>query len=203
MHPIEYPCIWDYEPPVSFEAYNNRAISIFFNWGWSNPSRANLHGALYATAHDLGYTIVSHRDHLAGMQNDHPTAKLVLAQFVPHYARISIDEILHLQRSSKISISINGCGVKFFRSAESPINSLMAIQENCLEWTSEWNDTNSIVLPNKENGMIDEVASIKKMINALNSPEELYSRYLKGVENNNRYNKQIYANELRRRIASN
>ena len=79
----------------------------------------------------------------------------------------------------------------------------MAIQENCLEWTSEWNDTNSIVLPNKENGMIDEVASIKKMINALNSPEELYSRYLKGVENNNRYNKQIYANELRRRIASN
>lgn len=201
--PAEYPCILPQEDPVSFESYNARAIAIFFNWGWSNPSRPNLHGALYSMAHELGYTIVSHRDLLAGMQSDHPGAFLVLSQFIPHYARMGMDEILHLQRSSKISVSLNGCGVKCFRNAESPINSVMAIQENSLEWTSEWNETNSIILPNKENGMIDERESIKKMISILKQPEELYQKYLAGVENNRIYQAANYANELRTRIASN
>ena len=51
--PAEYPCILPQEDPVSFESYNARAIAIFFNWGWSNPSRPNLHGALYSMAQSL------------------------------------------------------------------------------------------------------------------------------------------------------
>lgn len=201
-YPAEYVCIQPIEEPVSFEAFNGRAISIFFNWGLSNPNRLKLHGALYSLSHEYGYSIVSARNHLEGCQKDNPENLLVFSQFAPHYARTSMEEVLHLQRSSKISISLNGCGVKCFRNAESPINSVMAIQQNTLAWTSEWDDTNAIVLPNKKDGMIDEQASITKMLDILKNPENLYARYIKCIENNKIYTQQNYCNELRRRIAS-
>ena len=76
----------------------------------------------------------------------------------------------------------------------------MALQENELEWTYEWNETNSISLPNeKDSPIIDCRRSIEKLIFLLRE-SNLYNRYVKGVENNRLYKQKTYINELLKRI---
>jgi len=196
IYPIEYPCLHREEPENNYESFCGRSTDVFFNWGWSNPSRPKLHAEFYNSAHPLNYSVVSQRSHLEGQIKDSRGLPVIFTQFIPHHSRLHMDEVLHLQRSSRISVSLNGCGVKCFRHAESPANSLMALQENSLKWTHEWTDENAIILPNKPNGEIDAKASVEKIINSLKNKEELYARYLNCVRTNNKYRKENYANQI-------
>ena len=115
-----------------------------------------------------------------------------------------MNDILHAQSMSKISVSLNGCGVKCFRHSESPVNSLMALQDNVLEWTYPWTEENSILLPPKRHSSsnilpgqlnsdltewenLDTVLSIRMLIRLLNNPRHIYSKYVLGVENCRKY----------------
>ena len=196
IYPIEYPCLHPEEQENSYESFWGRSTDVFFNWGWSNPSRPKLHAEFYNSAHPMNYSVVSQRNHLEGQIKDSRGLPVVFTQFIPHHSRLHMDEVLHLQRSSRINVSLNGCGVKCFRHAESPSNSLMALQENSLKWTHEWTDENAIILPNKNNGEIDAKLSVEKIINSLKNKEELYSKYLNCVRTNNKYRKENYANQI-------
>jgi len=204
IQPIEYPCLFEntYIEPV--ENYINRPIDIFFNWGWSNPSRPSLHAAFYRMAEELNFSVVSDIRHVQGEKRDHPNRPLVLTQFTPHHSRFSMNDILRAQSMSKISVSLNGCGVKCFRHEEAPVNSLMALQDNVLEWTYPWNEENSIVLPPKRHSSsgilpgklsedltewenLDADLSVRMLMRLLNNPKHLHSEYVMGIQNCQKY----------------
>lgn len=198
IYPIEYPSYSesnDYKID-SFEQYNKRPIDIFFNWGWSNPSRPKLHASFYDLAEKFNYRIISNHLHLVNEKKENPKSIFVYSSYAPHHSRLDISSIMKFQKISKISISLNGSGIKCFRHSESSVNSLMAIQENDLKWTYEWNDENAIVLPNISNSeLIDSEKSIEKMISLIND-KNIYDRYLNCVKTNIIYNKKTYINEL-------
>jgi hypothetical protein len=201
VYPIEYPVLNYGEFSVDTEEkYNKRPIDIFFNWGWSNPSRADLHGSFYSLAEKFKYSVVSDHTQISKEKKDHPNRPIIYTSFTPHHSRLHMIDLLQIQRFAKISISLNGAGIKCFRHGESSINSLMALQENNMKWTYEWNNNNSIILPNKKNShIIDSESSISIMLDLLNS-SNLYDRYVNCVNNNKFYNQKQYINELLRRI---
>jgi len=197
LFPIEYTS-QDYDTSKidTLQQYSERPIDIFFNWGWSNPSRPALHGAFYQFAESIGLNVISNPNDFYDAKRYEPNRPLILTTFTPHYHRMALEDVFKLQSQSKISISLNGCGVKCFRHSEASVNSLMAIQENKLEWTYEWGNENAIVLPH------DSELAIKKLIRMLQNVNHLYEKYLKGIETNNLYKTENYINELRRRIES-
>jgi hypothetical protein len=98
---------------------------------------------------------------------------------------------------AKISISMNGAGRKCFRSAEASYNSVMALQENNLEWSSPWiNGANCIELPNKPDSvLIDENKAYGRLMHYLDSPKYLYGMYLQGIDNWKSYEVGKYSTE--------
>lgn len=164
--------------------------------GLSNPSRPLLHGEFVKQSALNGQHLVSHLDHVSICQA-RGDKKMIVMVHVPDFARIPIQIILHIQSLAKISISMNGAGSKCFRSAESAYNSVMAIQENGLEWTYPWIDgINSINLPNKENStLVDESKAYERIMHYLNKPDQLYGMYVHGVNNCKNYESNKYSND--------
>lgn len=201
VHPLEYPVLNYGDYPMDTEdQYYKRPIDIFFNWGWSNPSRPELHGAFYSLAEKFKYSVVSDHTQISKEKKDHPNRPIVYTSFTPHHSRLHMVDLLAIQKFAKISISLNGAGIKCFRHGESSINSLMALQENTMKWTYEWDENNSIILPNKKgSSFIDSEASISKMFELLKS-KTLYNRYTKCINNNKLYNQKKYINELLSKI---
>jgi hypothetical protein len=197
--PIEYPGVStlpEYNPEVSYEEYTNRPIDIIMTWGLSNPSRPILHGELVKQSALNGQHLVSNIAHFTTCQKRGEKRMAVIAH-IPDFARVSNLELLHLQSMAKISISLSGAGSKCFRSAESPYNSVMAIQENNLEWSYPWiNGANCIELPNRQYSfLIDENKSYGRLMHYLESPKYLYGMYLQGIDNWKNYDLNNYASD--------
>jgi hypothetical protein len=197
--PVEYPGVVtlpEYNQHQSFEEFNNRPIDVLMVWGLSNPSRPLLHGEFVKQSALNGQHLVSNLDHVTICQKRGDKRMVVMAH-VPDFARESIYKVLHIQSLAKISISLSGAGVKCFRSAESPYNSIMAIQENKLAWSYPWLDgENCIELPNRNDSvLIDEHKSYDKIMKHLNLPEQLYDMYLAGVENWKNYEVNKYSSD--------
>jgi hypothetical protein len=201
VYPIEYPVLNYGEFSIDTEEkYNKRPIDIFFNWGWSNPSRPELHGAFYYLAEKYKYSVVSDHAQISKEKKDHPNKPIIYTSFTPHHSRLHMVDLLKIQQFAKISISLNGAGIKCFRHGESSINSLMALQENNMEWTHKWDQSNSIILPNKKNShLIDSESSISIMLDLLKS-KSLYNRYINCINNNKFYHQKQYINELLSKI---
>jgi hypothetical protein len=197
--PAEYPGVSTLpeNPTSTFEEFNNRPIDVIMVWGLSNPSRPILHGEFVKQSALNGQHLVSNLDHVTICQKRGDKRMVVMAH-VPDFARISNSIILHLQSMAKISISLNGAGKKCFRHTESSYNSVMALQENGLDWAYPWVDgVNSIELPNRvsNNKLIDEHASYSKIMSWLDAPEKLYEMYLNGIGNWKNYEVNKYATD--------
>jgi hypothetical protein len=193
--PAEYPgvsTIPDYSPYVSYEEFNSRPIDVFMTWGLSNPSRPILHGEFVKQSALNGTHLVSHLSYLPECLKRGEKRMVVMAH-IPDFARISNEVILKYQAMAKISISMNGAGKKCFRHAETSYNSVMALQENNLEWSYPWGDgKNCIELPNN-NVLIDEHKSYYKIMSWLNKPEELFEVYMHGIANWRNYEVNSYS----------
>jgi hypothetical protein len=197
IYPIEYPSLnfGDFKINTE-EEYNKRPIDIFFNWGWSNQSRQALHAAFYNLSDELDYSIISNHLHLVEEKKEKPNRLLIYSCYTPHHARLNMHNLLSLQQISKISVSLNGCGVKCFRHSESSINSLMALQQNNLKWTYNWDESNSIVLPNIENkNLINAEESVFKLIKSIRE-KNIYNKYINCINTNKLYNQSDYVNKL-------
>jgi hypothetical protein len=197
--PAEYPGVNnlpDYTPAQSYEDFTNRPIDVIMFWGLSNPSRPLLHGEFVKQSATNGQHLVSNLDHVTVCQKRGDKRMVVMAH-IPDFSRESILKLLHIQSLAKISISMNGAGKKCFRHAESSYNSVMAIQENDLEWSYPWIDGyNSINLPNRTEGtLIDEYLSYHAIMDYLDRPKELYAMYLNGIDNWNNYEVNKYSRD--------
>jgi hypothetical protein len=197
--PAEYPGVAtlpDYNQLQSFEEFTKRPIDVMMIWGLSNPSRPILHGEFVKRSALNGQHLVSHLDHITVCQQ-RGEKRMVAMLHIPDFSRESIYKLLHLQSLAKISISMNGCGKKCFRHEESSYNSVMALQENNLEWSYPWIDGESAMeLPNKEGStLIDEVKSYEKIMNFLDHPHHLYGMYINGISNWKNYEVNKYSND--------
>lgn len=197
--PVEYPGVVslpDYNQHVSFEEFNSRPIDVVMFWGLSSPSRQILHGALIKESALRGQHLVANLDYLNEFQRC-GEKRMVMPIHIPDFSRISIQILLHIQSMAKISISMGGAGAKCFRDCESSYNSVMARQENNIDWAYPWIDgENSIMLPNRsDNVLIDENKSYEKIMEWLDKPKELYDVYLNGISTWKNYEVNKYSSE--------
>ncbi len=180
--PIEYPCRMEVPPLQSKEEFNARPIEVFSSWGLSNPSRQRLHGDIFRRAHDTGIHVVDAWD-----QDNRFEGRTWATIHSPWFNRKPLEEVMRWQRRAKISVSMPGAGVKCFRSAESPVDSIMALHEDSLAWSFPWTHLENCIRlePGNEFNSLYKVASLNM----------LYDTYCASRENILRYTSERYARE--------
>jgi hypothetical protein len=147
MFPVSFLCDIPPEPIQSKEEFNARPIEVFYNWGYSHPSRRRLHGEIFCKADSKNIHVIDsldHGDHFEGSRN-------WVTVHTPHYARKPMSHLMHWQKRAKLTVSMPGAGITCFRSAE-VVGSIMALQYDPLSWAYDWfNGVNCIRLsPGKE-----------------------------------------------------
>jgi hypothetical protein len=182
IYPIDWPCFHPVPAIESREEFNARPIEVFFSWGHSNEARRVLHGEIFINAAKKGYGVL---DSPYTIERGLKEYKTIWATFqIPHYARLSMEQLLFIQGHSKLSISLPGAGVKCFRMAESSINSVMFMHDDGMIYSYPWiHGVNCIKsLPGKEIETIEE--ALRR--------DDLYDIYLCGVETVKRYELNTY-----------
>jgi hypothetical protein len=135
--PIDYPCWFGVNDPVSEREFNNRPLSSFFFWGRSHEARVKLHGRMWTEATDKGFDIC---DNLAFFEKFmlNEGGRKIVSVHLPHYYRLDIKELLAINNLSKTSIALPGAGIKTFRHVESSYNSVMIKWYDELAWQFPW-----------------------------------------------------------------
>lgn len=168
------------------QEFEARPIDIFFFYGYSSPDRPLLHAELLRKHFSKVCTALEDIDHRVNASNKN----LVALLFIPHFRRYPISQILSYQRQSKLSVCLRGAAWKCFRHAESPYNSVMAMQDCPVQFAFPWTDKNCVVLPNQTRRdpqycWLDVPSAASKMGAALGT--DLYPVYQAGAENARRY----------------
>lgn len=185
--PIDYPCWLSELPPVQTkEDYNNRPVEVFFFWGRSHEERVKFHANCWLNSSRNGASICDNlfffNDFLAHESNP----KKWVTLNTPHYARTDISNLLAVNGMSKLSVSLFGAGRKCFRTTgESPVNSLMVMQNSEACYTYPWvHGENCLMFPNTETS----AEEIDLMLRA----ENLYEIYVECVANCEKYKANVY-----------
>lgn len=177
VYPIDWPCFH----PIPFfqtkDEFNKRQADVIFAWGHSHEARRLLHGKIFIHASDHGYGVIDSPYHIERGLKEYKRVWLALQ--IPHYARIDMPQLLFIQGHAKVSISLPGAGVKCFRHAESPINSVMYMHEDGMNYSYDWeNGVNCIrSVPGKE------IEAIERALER----DNLYEVYKEGVINASHY----------------
>lgn len=135
-----YPIDWaSFHPSAGIDNdYKNRQIEVFFSWGHSNEMRRRIHGEIFINSSKSGYGIIDNPYNIEKGLTEYK--RIWVALQIPHYARLPMEQIFFIQGKSKLSLSYPGAGVKCFRMAESPINSIMVMQNDGMRYSYEWVD---------------------------------------------------------------
>lgn len=182
VRPIEYPCISPVYPLQSKTQFYSRPINAFQYWGRSNENRMRIHGEIWLHAYNKGFQPCDNIYYLNNyMKEEHGERWVSL--WIPHYQRIEVAHLLSANEKSKLSLSWEGAGFKCFRTMESPVNSVMVMHKNELAWSHDWDETNCV--------LVDTYEEVEQIDEALKN-DNLYSVYLKGVENVNKYRLENY-----------
>lgn len=182
IRPIEYPSFHPVYPTESEKEFNSRPIQVFFSWGHSHETRRILHGNIFVNAALSGYGVVDNFNFIEQAKKEYKDLWVTIN--VPHYARISMEEVLHVNGQAKLSVSLPGAGVKCFRHSESPVNSVMVMRDDNLAWTYPWirGDNCIKILDYSCNGI-----SPVQYIEAALKRNDLYEIYLNGLETLDKY----------------
>lgn len=176
--PIEYPCLVNEFSVDTKEVFYSRPINVFQYWGRSNENRMRIHGQIWLNAYKRGFQVCDNIYFVSKYLQEEQGEKWITL-WMPHWARIDINQLMAINGISKLSLSWAGAGFKCFRHMESPANSVMVMHKNDYAWTFDW--------VNKENCiMADEGNEIFAIEHALKN-DELYDIYLRGVETVNKY----------------
>lgn len=176
--PIEYPAMYSPPPIQSKQEFGERVLECFFSWGYSSERRRQLHGEIWKRAKDFGYMVCDNLYYLSAFIKNEGNPKKWMTACISHYVRHPMNEILAVNGMAKVSVSLPGAGNKCFRNAESPLNSVMALPKDNVVYSYPWDESNSIPL--------EQGKEIETIIEALRD-ENLYERYVAGVENAAKY----------------
>lgn len=180
--PIEFPCVVPASPIQSREEFRARPIEVFNCWGLSHPCRQRLHGAIFANAHENGINVMD-----SWPSEGRYEKRNWITIHSPHYARVPLEKVMEYNRSSKISVSLPGAGMKCFRSAEAPVGSIMALVDDKLAWSFPWvHGENCIRLTSD---------LLFQSLESATHRDDLYEIYLRSQETIDRYRSRRYAQE--------
>lgn len=188
VHPIDYPC-WVEPPPIqSREEFNSRPIEVFFFWGRSHEERVWLHSSIWSNTSRNGASVCDNIYQYQQFIQEESNPKKWVTLYMPHYSRIDISHLLTINGQSKLSVSLFGAGRKCFRTTgESPVNSLMVMQNSEACYTYEWvHGENCLMFPGTE---VDVT-----LLDEFLKRDDLYDIYCKGVETAHKYKAPDYFN---------
>lgn len=193
IKPIEYAAWYEPQNIQTRKEFDSRPLQVFFTWGYSSEHRRQLHGKIWTQAHSHDYMVCDNLLYLSKFIEQESNPKKWASINIPHYQRYAMEDVLNMQSLSKISISHWGAGKKCFRSAESPLNSIMALPYDDYAWTYEW-----------ESGInclkFHLWSTIFEIESYLRSPGDLYGIYREGVETCRNYYMPNYCNHLEKLI---
>lgn len=178
--PVEYPALNEPPEPQSEKDYYDRPIEVFFNWGLSNPSRPKLHGKIFDGSTYLGYSVCDslNFDRINKFLH-HEKGRRWLTVNSPWYDRAEMQDVLTVNGSSKLSVSLQGSGKKCFRTTEASVNSLMVMPEDYFAYQFPWiSEVNCLKFIGD-----DWVAQLDKFSQRKN----IYEIYRNGVEHCRKY----------------
>lgn len=182
VYPIEYPCIVNEFSIQSENEFNSRPINVFQYWGRSNEERLRIHSEIWLHAYNKGFQPCDNLYYINYYLQEERGEKWITL-WLPHYARIDVNELLKINNLSKLSLSWMGAGFKCFRTAEAPTSSIMVMNRNNFAWTFNWDETNCI--------LVDKGKEIEQIEMNLQRTD-LYQVYKNGVENSKNYRPQIF-----------
>lgn len=197
VYPIEFPCWQPVYATQLKEDFDKRPIELFHFWGHSHESRRMFQGNAYLHAVKNNITIADNIHYLGGVVNENK-GRIWATMNIPHFARIQMDNIMGINNVSKLSLSLPGCGVKCFRHSESPVNSVMVMQEDNLAWSYPWvHGENCIKVPIGDS--MDDIRGLSgspeiQAIEEAIKRDDLYNIYVSGLQNIDNYRMSNYAN---------
>lgn len=184
VKPIEYPCVVNQYEIEGEEGFNSRPINVFQYWGRSNECRLKIHSEIWMHAFKKGFQPCDNLYYISDYLKNEQGEKWITL-WIPHWARVEINNLLTINSYSKLSLSWPGAGFKCFRTSEAPVNSVLVMHKNEFAWAYDWNESNCILVePNKE---IDGIELALKN-------KDLYNIYKNGVENVKKYRLDNYIN---------
>lgn len=187
---IEYPCLADVWASNTKEEFNSRPLSVFQYWGRSNECRIRIHGEIWINSFKKGFQVCDNIYYINKYLNEERNEKWI-SLWIPHYARVDINNLYPVNNLSKLSLSWPGAGFKCFRTAEAPVNSIMVMHKNDFAWSYDWDETNCILVePGREIEGIEE--ALKR--------DDIYDVYLSGLENCNKYRLESYIPHIEKLI---
>lgn len=183
--PIEYPNVVGSFEVQNKTSFDDRPISVNQYWGRSNECRLRIHGEIWLHAFKKGFQPCDNVYYVNQYLQNEIGEKWV-TMWIPHWARIDINNLLAINGLSKLSLSWPGAGFKCFRHSESPVNSTMVMHKNDFAWAYDWDESNCV--------LVDFGKEIEGIENALVN-KNLHEIYLKGVETAAKYKVDNYIND--------
>lgn len=185
LKPIEFPAYIDIPPVQTKEQFDARLLDVFFNWGYSHPSRPRLHADIFRAMTTHGPGVVSSFRELESRYNQLP-GLCWAAIHTHHSVRRHISEIIPWQEKSKITVALPGNGRKTFRHGETQ-GSIMALLEDDIAWSFPWeHGVNCLRLTEGNEFDCLETATRRN---------DLYQIYVRSQETLSRYKSERYVSE--------
>lgn len=195
LHPIDYPCYTDIPEPQTREEFNRRIFNVFHYWGRSSEDRVFVHCDFWRRSSINGASICDNIYYINGFASFEENPNKWISVHIPHYSRIPIEEILKVNGNSKLSLSLKGSGYKCFRSSESPVNSIMVMEDAGIKFAYDWVHGENCIMFKSDESPIDAIEQ------ALGR-SDLYNIYLKGVETVKKYHVDNYSRHIESVIKS-
>jgi hypothetical protein len=183
IKPLSYPCYQPVYETHTREQFNARGIELMHYWGRSSEERMWFQGNAYNHATKAGIEIVDNLYYLQGFLNERKE-RIWVTVHIPHFARVDISQVLHINGMAKIALSMPGCGKHCFRDGEVPVNSVMVLQDNDVAFPFEWEHGVNCI---RYKG-VDPIPAIEEALKR----DDLYDIYLKGLETIDKYRSHNY-----------
>jgi hypothetical protein len=187
-YPIEWPCYMPAQPVEPKASFDARPFQVFYNWGYSHPSRPAFQSQAFGLMALGKLDVISSFDHMnAKAHEPHPKWACIHS---PHTHRTSISEIARRQAQSKCSVSLPGSGVVCFRSTEAPLHTCPVMVDHGRIWSIPWEHNVNCLRYDDHTFLAD------KLFMAINYPDaDLHALYVAAQETLDRYRPHRYIPE--------
>lgn len=187
VYPIEYPSYTLIPPIQTYSEFDNRPINVFHFWGRSSEYRVKAHADFWLHSSINGASICDNIYYIGDFLVNESNKNKWVSVCIPHYKRIDISQILSINGISKLSLSMKGCGSKCFRHSESPVNSIMVMEDEGLKFTYDWIHGENCIMYKG-----DPIPAIEEALKRT----DLYNIYRRGIENAQQYQIERYTKHI-------
>lgn len=167
-----YPCYYPIPQIQTREKFNDRPIELFHFFGRSSEHRIHFQSNAYR---EDGITLIDNIYYLQGYLAEGIHKHIWCSLHIPHFVRVQLEHILAINERSKLSLSMPGCGKRCFRDSESPINSIMVLQDSGVAFPFPWVHGENCIMYKGD----DPIPAIKEALKR----DDLYDIYVRGVDN--------------------